>query len=84
MMLLFIVHLVFRMDRLQVKSLKQKLEQQDAIAQKTSKEAKEAAFVAAQESAKFNAAVELIRTIETQVSSTFMRFYQLCLPHKLH
>lgn len=51
----------------QVKSLKQKLEQQDAVAHKASKEAKEAAFVAVQESAKLNAAVELIKTIETQM-----------------
>ncbi|KAH0452377.1 hypothetical protein IEQ34_019676 [Dendrobium chrysotoxum] len=51
----------------EVKSLKQKLEQQDAVAHKASKEAKEVAFVAAQESAKFNAAVELIRTIEAQM-----------------
>ncbi|XP_020676552.1 PH, RCC1 and FYVE domains-containing protein 1 isoform X2 [Dendrobium catenatum] len=50
----------------EIKSLKQKLEIQDAVAHNVSNEAKEV-FVAAQESAKFNAAIELIRTIEAQM-----------------
>ncbi|XP_020590968.1 E3 ubiquitin-protein ligase HERC2-like, partial [Phalaenopsis equestris] len=51
----------------QVRSLEQKLAQQDAVAHKASKEAKEAASVAAQESAKFNVAFDLIKTIKAQM-----------------
>lgn len=53
----------------QVKSLKQKLEQQSSAAQKALKKVEEDSFIASDELAKFNAAVELMKTLQNQMKN---------------
>ncbi|KAK8955810.1 Ultraviolet-B receptor UVR8 [Platanthera guangdongensis] len=52
----------------QVKSLKQKLEQQGSVAQMALKKAEEASSIAADEHAKFSAAVELMKTFQGRMN----------------
>lgn len=57
---------------MQVKNLKEKREIHDEVLKKSEKKAEEAASLAAEEAARCNAAVEIIKSLDILVSPTLL------------